>query len=52
MNIDDIYIAVNITFDKNKKLWDTPPQLAQCDSCGKENTLRIALDHAAFFANA
>jgi len=38
--------------DKNKKLWDTPPQLAQCDSCGKENTLRIALDHAAFFANA
>jgi len=38
--------------DKNTKLWDTPPQLAQCDSCGKENTLRIALDHAAFFANA
>ena len=38
--------------DKNTKLWDTPPQVAQCENCGKENTLLIALDHSSFFANA
>jgi hypothetical protein len=43
---------IKIHIDKNTKLWETPPQVAQCESCGKENTLRVALDHSTFFANA
>jgi len=43
---------IKVHIDKNTQLWETPPQLAQCESCGKENTLRVALDHSSFFATA
>jgi hypothetical protein len=47
-----IFDQLKSHIDKNTKLWETPPQVAHCDSCGKENILNIALDHSAFFATA
>jgi hypothetical protein len=47
-----IFDEIKVQIDKNSELWKTPPQLAQCEHCGKENALVIALDHSAFFATA
>jgi hypothetical protein len=47
-----VFEEIKTHIDKNTKLWDTPPQIALCEHCGKENTIRVSLDHSAFFAKA
>ena len=47
-----IFEAVRVQIDKNRKVWQIPKVDAECPECHAHNELYVEMDQASFFANA
>lgn len=45
----DLFAQIKETLEKNREVWNIPPQQVQCGSCQKPNNIEIILDQATFF---
>jgi hypothetical protein len=45
----DLFAQIKETLEKNRDIWNIPPQQVQCGSCQQPNKIDLILDQATFF---
>ena len=45
----NLFAQIKETLEKNRDIWNIPPQQVQCGSCQQPNKIDLILDQATFF---
>ena len=48
----DVYDRLKEQITQNKLAWEVPTVKVKCEECDSENSIKMDMDYASFFANA